>query len=169
MGIFRNWAKAAGKQYHESGSEAEYKGASGTDYDDNNPQYPGNTVAFFAGYGVNPARSNGEDLEPIPITPVRGQNWPGMQIQLRNGWETTCYGKKLAYDDYLRMLTDSSTKGRSYLIPRGSGIGQANRAGPAPANVQSMIDTSSGAQPNSPGGPGFVASGVDLGKRRNYG
>ncbi len=139
MGIFRNWTRGHGAQYHETGSDsesswgAEYTGAGGT---------PGNKVAVFLGYGVNPARGNGEDVEPIPITPVRGQNWPEMQIQLRNGWETTCMGKRLDYDDYLRMLTASSEKSRTFLLPS-SGIGRAQNPGPAPSNVQQMIDQTS--------------------------
>ena len=167
MGIFRNWARGRGAQYHETGSDSE--SSWGAEYNQNVAPAPGNTVAFFAGYGVNPARNNGEDVEPIPITPVRGQNWPEMQVQLRNGWETTCMGKKLSYDDYLRMLTASSEKSRTYLIPSPSGLGQANRPGPAPSNVQQLIDQSSGAQPTSPGGPGFLAGNVNLGGRRYYG
>lgn len=152
---------------HETGSEAEQTWDSentGAGYDG------GHSVPVFPGYGVNPARANGADIEPIPITPVRGQNWPEMQIQLRNGWETTSMGKKMAYDDYLRLLTDSSTKNRHYLIPKPSGLGPAaGRPGPAPGNVQSMINQGPGAQPSAPGGPGFLASGVNLGGRRYYG
>ncbi len=161
-GLFRNWVKARGGQYGQNGQDGESSDYSGG-------TVPGNTVAFFAGYGVNPARSNGEDIEPIPITPVRGQNWPEMQVQLCNGWDKTNYGKKMSYDDYLRLLTDSSTKARTYLIPQPAGISGAQRPGPAPANVDSMINLTSGAQPLSPGGPGFLAAGVDLGGRRNYG
>lgn len=130
----------------------------------------GHTVPQFYGYGVNPARNNGADIEPIPITPVRGQNWPEMQIQLKNGVGTLSFGKKLAYDDYLRLLTDSASKQRHYLLPHPSGLGPAaGKPGPAPGNVQSMINTTSGAQPSTPGGPGFLASGVNLSGRNYYG
>ncbi len=171
MGIFKNWTRGNGAQYHETGSDApesswssEYTGS----------EYAGsragntNKLAVFLGYGVNPARNNGEDIEPIPITPVRYQNWPEMQIQLCNGWDKTNYGKKMSYDDYLRMLTASSEKSRNFLLPS-SGVGHAANPGPAPSNVQSMIDTTSGNQPQSPGGPGFMAGHVDLGGRRYYG
>lgn len=121
-------------------------------------------------YGTNGARNNGADLEPIPITPVRGQNWPEMQIQLKNGWGQTSFGHKLSYDDYLRLLTDSATKNRKYLIPQPSSAGRAgNTPGPAPANVNQMIVNFAGAQPSAPGGPGLIASGVNLSGRTYYG
>lgn len=125
----------------------------------------GHTIPQFVGYGVNPARNNGADLEPIPITPVRKQNWPEMQVQLLNGWQLTNMGKRITYDDYLRMLSKSEPN-KQYLIPSKSGN---VRTGPAPANVQSMIDTTSGSQPNSPGGPGFMAADLNLSGRRYYG
>jgi hypothetical protein len=160
---------------HETGSDAESEKAWNSDY--TGTMYARNTghdvpVQPVSGpfYGVNSARYNGADIEPIPITPVRGQNWPGMQIQLRNGWGTTSFGKKLSYDDYLRLLTDSATKNRSYLLPNPSGLGpSAQRPGPAASNVQSMISNTTGAQPTSPGGPGFLAPGVNLTGRRYYG
>jgi hypothetical protein len=158
----------------DTGSESEYKGAWGAEYtgayqgDEGHPIPVGTVATPF--YQVNPARWNGADREPIPITPVRGQNWPEMQIQLRNGWGTTSFGKKLSYDSYLRMLTDSATKNRKYLIPNPSGLGpHAQRPGPAPANVQSLINNSSGAQPDAPGGPGFLAGNVNLTGRTYYG
>jgi hypothetical protein len=159
---------------HETGSDAEYGGSwngdyTGAQYCDAGHEVPVQTVAS-AFYGVNAARNNGADIEPIPITPVRQQNWPGMQIQLRNGWGTTSFGRKLSYDNYLRLLTDSATKNRHYLLPNPSGLGPAaQRPGPAPGNVQSMIATTAGAQPQTPGGPGFLASGVDLTGRNYYG
>jgi len=121
-------------------------------------------------YTPNPARNNGQDIEPVPITPVRQQNWPEMQIQLKNGWGSTSFGKKLAYDDYLRMLTDSATRTRRYLIPNPAGIGpNAVNPGPSPANVNQYIQNTAGSQPTAPGGPGFIASGVKLNGIAYYG
>ena len=120
-------------------------------------------------YGVNPARMNGSDIEPIPITPVRGQNWPEMQIQLRQGWELTNYGKKMTYDDYLRLLQEAHSNRAHAGSGQFANAGPNVRQGPSPYNVQSMIDTTSGAQPNSPGGPGFLANSVDLRGRSYYG
>lgn len=162
------------KQYKETGSDAESSGAWDGDYTgvpsiDGNYGHPiptGTVARPF--YGVNPARNNAADLEPVPITPVRGQNWPGMQIQLKNGWGQTSFGKRLNYDDYLRLLTDSSTKNRRYLIPSRSGYVQKG-GGPAPSNVSQMVQNTAGAQPNAPGGPGFIAAGVNLSGRTYYG
>jgi hypothetical protein len=162
------------QNYHETGSDSpgyafssENTGVPSQADHQEGHAVPAGTVAVPF-YGTNPARNNGADLEPIPVTPVRGQNWPGMQIQLKNGWGSLSFGRKLTYDDYLRMQTDSATKARSYLIPSRAGYVQKG-AGPAPANVASMIATTSGAQPNSPGGPGFLAAGVDLSGRQYYG
>jgi len=121
-------------------------------------------------YGVNGARNNGSDIEPVPITPVHGQNWPEMQIQLKNGWGSLSFGKKLSYDDYLRLMTDSATKQRTYLIPHPAGIGpSAGKPGPAPSNVNQLIQNSAGQQPPNPGGPGMIASGVNFSGRTFFG
>lgn len=158
---------------HETGSEAEeswrgeYDGAM-YDRQDGHPVPVGTIAVPF--YSPNPARNNGADLEPIPITPVRGQNWPGMQIQLKTGWGGLSFGRKLSYDDYLRLLTDSATKNRHYLIPQPSSAGRAGHVpGPAPANVNQMIMNSAGSQPSAPGGPGMIASGVNLSGRTYFG
>jgi hypothetical protein len=156
---------------HETGSDSEVGESwagdyTGAIYSDNT----GHELYVFKGYGVNEARYNGADVEPIPITPVHGQNWPGMQLQLKNGWGALSFGRKLSYDDYLRLLTDSATKNRNYLIPHPAGIGPAAvNPGPAPGNVNAMIAASSGAQPSTPGGPGFVAANVNLSRRGYYG
>lgn len=168
MGLFRKWVRPGRDAYSEFGSDAD--GSNATDSLENDGASNGHQLPIFVGYGVNSARMNGADLEPVPITPVRGQNWPEMQIQLSNGWQHTNMGKRQSYDSYLRLLTDSSTKQRHFLIPHPSGLGpHAQRSGPAPSNVQQMIDQTSGSQPNTPGGPGFLASGVNLGGRRYYG
>jgi len=158
---------------HETGSDSEVGGAyiadnTGAMYSDHAGHGVSTGTVAQPFYGVNTARYNGADIEPVPITPVHGQNWPGMQIQLRNGWGTTNFGKKMSYDNYLRLLTDSATKNRSYLIPSPSSLGNAQvRGGPAPGNVQKLINSTSGAQPATPGGPGFL--GVNLTGRTYYG
>jgi hypothetical protein len=121
---------------------------------------PGHPIVVFPGYGVNPARMNAADLEPIPITPVRWQNWPEMQIQLLNGWMLTNWGRKISYDDYLKQLTSSENKGRAYLTPnRGANV----NIGPSPLNVASWQQSGPGAQPNNPGAPGQTVGGVTNG------
>lgn len=127
--------------------------------------HKGHQVWTFPGYGVNPARGNGADLEPIPITPVHGQNWPGMQVQLSNGWQSTNYGKKLSYDDYLRMLsTSTSEAGNTQVLPGGG-----PKKGTSPANYQDWLQNGPGNQPSVVGGPGSVAPGVDISGRGFYG
>lgn len=125
---------------------------------------PGHRMYVFPGYGVNQARNNGADLEPIPITPVKYQNWPEMQIQLANGWGTLNFGHKMSYDDYLRLLTSSNEKGRSYLSPGTKGVAAGNqRIGPSPLNVRANAQSGPGAQPSNPGGPGQLVGSFNNG------
>lgn len=118
----------------------------------------GHPLYVFPGYGANSARMNATDIEPIPITPVKHQNWPEMQIQLDNAVGKLNFGRKMSYDDYLRLLTSSSEKARSYLTPGRNGVPAGNvRIGPSPLNVQANAQTGPGAQPSNPGGPGQMA------------
>lgn len=111
-------------------------------------------MGTFYGYGVNKARLNGADVEPIPVRPVQHQNWPEMQVQLHNGYcKITTH--KVATDHYLRMLSHMQP-GQAYK-PLSSGM---PKIGPAPANVQKFYDDSAGSQPTNPGGPGFVLPGI---------
>lgn len=115
----------------------------------------GHKLFVFPGYGVNPARNIGADLEPIPITPVKKQNWPEMQIQLKNGWSDTNWGAKMPGDNYLRLLTSSNERARNYLTPGPRGVALGNQViGPSPLNVMAMAQRGPGAQPSNPGGPG---------------
>lgn len=161
-------------QASETGSEAQYRDSddsefTGSQYSEHTGHKVSTGTVNQPFYQVNDARYNGADLEPVPITPVIGQNWPEMQIQLRNGWGTTSFGKKLTYDNYLRLLTDSASKNRNYLIPNPAGLGpSAGRPGPAPANFQNLVDQA-GQVPRNPGGPGHIADHVLLTGRRYYG
>lgn len=132
------------------------------------PEDVGHPTYQFQGYGVNPARYNGADVEPIPITPVRGQNWPGMQVQLSNGWMLTNYGLRMSYDSYLRMLSEKpSVAGRTMLTP---GPTQKQfKGGMSPANFQQILDNGPGNQPQTGGGPGTLAPNVSLAGRAYYG
>lgn len=121
---------------------------------------PGHPLYVFPGYGVNPARMNAADLEPIPITPVKWQNWPAMQIQLFNGWMTTNWGRKISYDDYLKQLASSEDRGRAFLTPnKGANV----NIGPSPLNVATWQQSGPGAQPNNPGAPGQTIGGITNG------
>lgn len=121
---------------------------------------------IFPGYGVNQARNNGADLEPIPISPVRGQNWPEMQVQLNNGWQSTNYGKRLAYDDYLRLLSAENGRAGTRTLP---GQGQQVMRGPGPYQTQQMAMQTAGSQPQAPGGVGIIGAGVNLSGRTFFG
>lgn len=126
----------------------------------------GDRLYVFPGYFPNQARNNGADLEPIPISPVRGQQWPGMQIQLSNGWMRTNYGKKIRYDDYLRLLRAENGVAGTRVLP---GQGRQVMNGPGPNQTQQMMMATAGSQPRNPGGVGMLADGVDLSGRRFYG
>jgi hypothetical protein len=151
-----------------AGDYSGYTSETGQGYSINDTSPPGHPTWVFPGYGVNQARNNGADLEPIPITPIKHQNWPEMQIQLMNGWELTNYGEKLSYDDYLRMLTTQENGARSFISPGPKGTTAGNQPiGPSPLNVQAWAQSGPGAQPNNPGGPGQLIAA--LGARNYYG
>jgi len=123
----------------------------------------GHPAYVFPGYGVNAARANGADLEPIPITPVRHLAWANTQIQLSNGWMRTNMGRLMTYQDYLAMLSSSATgPGHNFTLP---GQGQQVMRGPGALQVQSYIGRTAGSQPNTGSGVGTVAAGVDLSNR----
>lgn len=126
----------------------------------------GDKLFYFPGYGVNRARYNGADIEPIPISPVRGQQWPGMQIQLSNGWMRTNYGQKLRYDDYLRLLRVENGRAGTRILP---GQGRQVMQGPGANQTQQMMMATAGSQPRYGQGVGVLADGVDLTGRRYYG
>lgn len=68
----------------------------------------GHPIVHWPGWVDNDARYSVQtDINPIPISPVHFQQWPGMQFQLSNGWQFTNYGQKASYDSYRRMLTSS--------------------------------------------------------------
>lgn len=68
----------------------------------------GHPLVIWPGWVDNDARYSVQpDINPLPISPVHFQQWPGMQFQLSNGWQFTNYGQKTPYDDYRRMLTSS--------------------------------------------------------------
>lgn len=110
-------------------------------------------MSVFPGYGVNHARLNGQDLEPIPVRPVQKQN-QGWLPQLHNGYcKITTF--KFAGDHYLRMLSHRQPGQNFKGLPSGN-----VKIGPSPANVQKFYDQTAGSQPTNPGGPGFVLPGI---------
>lgn len=73
-----------------------------------NDEHVGHPIVYWPGWVDNDARYSVQtDINPIPISPVHFQQWPGMQYQLSNGWQETNYGKRASYDSYRRMLTSS--------------------------------------------------------------
>ncbi len=118
-------------------------------------------LVVFPGYGVNRARANGADIEPVPISPVHGQSWPGMQVQLLNGWGQTNFGRRMTYDDYLRLLRGEAGQAGVRQLPgrqqiQGPGASQVSSTW-VPTNQQSSL------------GVGMVAANVDLSQRSFYG
>jgi len=117
---------------------------------------PPKHMVVFPGYGVNPARANGADIEPLPINPVHGQSWPGMQVQLSNGWMRTCYGRRLSYDDYLRLLRAENGIAGVRTLP-GQGLQRIQGPGPAQISTSFIVPSATVS-----GGVGQLADGVVL-------
>lgn len=111
-------------------------------------------MGIFPGYGVNTARLNGADFEPVPIRPVQHQNWPEMNVQLFNGWSKITTNKYV-YDNWLRLLSNRDSGFTKQVLPSG-----APNRGPSPYNVQNFFNRTAGMQPTNPGGPGFILPGI---------
>lgn len=130
----------------------------------------GHPVVYWPGWVTNEARySTQPDIQPLPVSPIHFQTFPFIQIQLSNGWQQTNYGKKAAYDDYLRMLYSSnSSPGAPPPMP-----GQRLQAQgqPIPSRVQLQNQIAKNAPSDTGGqlGTGILAPGVDLSARRFYG
>lgn len=105
-------------------------------------------MGVFPGYGVNLARLNGADIEPIPVKPVQHQN-QGWLPQLFNGYQSITT-HKYPGDHYLRMLSHMQP-GQNYRNLNGGPL-----VGPSPSQVTDMYGRSAGQQPTAPGGPGFT-------------
>jgi hypothetical protein len=101
----------------------------------------------------NPARNNGEDIDLTPRQFRRNVNASGLQdVQINNGlFRGIARGGRMRLIDYLY--------GSLVVIPgqtRGDAGGFHVR-GPSSYNIQNMIDSTAGAQPENPGGPGMIA------------
>lgn len=131
----------------------------------------GHPIVYWPGWEMNPARySDQTDIMPLPIQPQHGRAWQMLQPQLSNGWQDTNYGKRMAYDDYLRLLSSSNSgPGNPPPLP---GQGQQPMGSPMPSRIQQQqmisINTPDLATAQT-GGTGMLAPGVNLSGRRYYG
>lgn len=134
-----------------------------------NPGNVGHPVIVWQGWAQNEARNNGADIYTMQVQPLHYGNFEATQTQLRNGLGDLSFGRRLAYDSYLRMLYSSASmdhKGKRQILPNAlhpAGISQ-------PSQVE-LIRTATANAPgsNNTGGTGQIAAGVDLGKRTFYG
>lgn len=78
--------------------------------DYNNGKNQTHPVIVWPGWQDNDARYSVQtDVNPVPISPVHFQSWPGIQVQLLNGWELTNYGKiSVPYNSYLQKAGGGS-------------------------------------------------------------
>lgn len=132
------------------------------------PPVVGNPVVIWPGWGVNDARNNGADINPLPVQVLHYGNWTATQVQLKNGLELSNFGRREDYQDFRKLLYSSSSstsKGPRQVLPGFKPSGAVQ-----PSNVQLAQMISNGA-PNQSGlgGTGEIAPGVDLSNRRFYG
>lgn len=129
----------------------------------------GHPIVFWPGWIDNTARRSPQtDVQPLPVQPVHFQAWPANQVQLSNGWQQTNYGKRMSYDDYLRLLSSSNSgPGAPKPLP---GQGQQPQGGAIPSRVQlqNAIALNTPAD-NGNLGTGILGPGVNLSGRRYYG
>lgn len=132
------------------------------------PGKVGNPVVVWPNWITNQARNNGADIWPTPFVPRRHGNVAfaetGM-IQLNNGWSGTNFGKRMDYDNYLRLLTTSSAgPGKNEVLPGKQPVSYRQVS-------QDQLQTMQSAMANPPngGGTGVLAPNVDLSGRTYYG
>ncbi len=131
--------------------------------------HPGN---IFNGYVNNDARYSGQtDVNPVPITPVHYQGWPGVQVQLSNGWQMTNYGLIVTpYNSYLHKAG-----GGSATYPKANkplpGQGQQPQGNKPPSQIQLNNMMTGMTNQQGVGATGGLAPGVQaaLTARRYYG
>jgi hypothetical protein len=127
----------------------------------------GHPIVVWPGWGVNPARWSAADINPLPIQPLHYGNFTATQTQLLNGLQLSNFGKRAAYDDYLRLVDSSSAnagnKGMKQLQP---GFKPAGARQPSAKQLQQMIQQNApSTSPDPTGGVGIFANGVPV---RNY-
>src|SRR5215469_4194859 len=149
-----------------SSARADYSpGIANSDYHGKNV---GNPVMAWPGWVDNDARySIQADINPLPISPVHFQQWPGMQFQLSNGWQYTNYGQILSYNDYKRLLYSStSTPGAPKPLP-GEGLQPTSNSLVSQTTLQNQIGM--GAPTGNGAGAGHLNPGVSLAGRTYFG
>lgn len=129
----------------------------------------GHPIVFWPGWINNSARySVNPDIYPLPVQPVHHQTWPATQVQLSNGWQQTNYGKRMSYDDYLRLLYSSTSSPRAPVPMPGQKLQPQGNALPSRLQLQNAIGAST-PQDNGQLGTGILGPGVNLNGRRYYG
>jgi hypothetical protein len=129
-------------------------------------QHAGNTPFYpmqnYRGLSAipNPARLNGEDIDHTPRQFRRYVDASGkLTMLIGNGM-----GR-----GQLRGIINQPGIPIVWLLPNGpfplipgqtrGDVAGFHTRGPAPANIQNMMDNTAGSQPQNPGGPGTVALG----------
>lgn len=117
-------------------------------------------LGVYAGRVPNPHVYYGQDdMENAPTTFNRiGTRWG--DVQLSNGWQYTNYGDRMGYraEGYL-IAVMPNTPGLTRLT--GSNPADFPARGPAPSQWDYHVMSTAGAQPNYPGGPGYVMGKVN--------
>jgi len=112
-------------------------------------------MAVYIGRTPNPHIAYGQDdMMNAPTTFNRiGTRWG--DVQLRNGWQTTNYGRRMTGPEAHQMVAITPR------IPGQDRISGTHPAdfpvrGPAPSQWDFHVANSAGSQPSYPGGPGYM-------------
>lgn len=134
----------------------------------------GTPVILFPGYVDNDARYSPQtDINPVPVVPVHFQQWPGMQVQLLNGWELTNYGKiitEVPFGAYNQKAGGSSATFRKSSPPL-PGQGQQPQGNMPPSQIQLANSMMNGANQQGLGATASMSDNVmaAVASRRYYG
>ena len=127
----------------------------------------GHPAVIWPGWVDNDARYSVQtDINPIPIIPVRFQNWPGDQFQLSNGWQYTNYGQRMSSADYRGQLYSSSSGPGAPKPMPGEGLQPTVNSFVSQKTLQNMFTNP---DPDNSNGAGMLNPGVNLGRRTYYG
>lgn len=112
-------------------------------------------IGVYIGRSPNPHVHYGEDdMMNAPTTFAHYATRWG-DVQLRNGWSTTNYGRRMNRPEAHQLIAVSPTiPGQTRLI--GSNPADFPARGPAPSQWDYHVASTAGSQPNYPGGPGYM-------------
>lgn len=119
----------------------------------------GQPIGIYRGEVPNPHIAYGQvDMVNAPTTFARiATRW--RDVQLRNGWQTTNYGRRMEQPAASQFVAAApKIPGQTRLM--GTHPADFPMRGPAPSQWDYHVASTAGSQPMYPGGPGYIMGTV---------